>query len=210
MNARNIIFTALASASLILTSCSEDGLVSTVEPVNQMEMTNPNTPADGYEPGSSFSATEDYEFTAPLKVSIGKVNPQLYPQGTEGKISIRSKSSSFEYKWGSWVVNMDLTLDENTDQISGTYNCIFPDMADRLELTVVGYNAINIKSDTGELPVYRIVLDVKSNRGTGRFENKVFEGQVILNNLTGKIMPGMNNLPATGTVRGTLADIQIF
>jgi len=107
------------------------------------------------------------------------------------------------------MVELDLVYNSLSNEISGYYKCIFPDLGDEVIFEVNSKNGLEQTGEVGDQPVYSVMLDAQILRGTGSFQNMgMDEGQVILKDALNLLQPGHNEISAVCSVQGNLYEVQ--
>ena len=192
---------------LSFSSCDSDGLTSTAEPANFSSLHQDPQKYDEYQP--KVLAGEVFEFASPIFLTVGKGDP-FSRGGNKVKISIRGQADSYMFKYGSWMVTLDLIHNTETGETFGTYTCIFPDMGDEVTFSVWDDNGPVESGDLAGTPLYTISMDAQILRGTGRFINMGMQddGKVILSDVLNILRPGSPDISSYCKVSGTMFEIQ--
>ena len=169
--------TIAALATLGLTSCQQDGLVENVTPDNtRFETTVLESSAS-----TAFNFDEQVYLDTELVQNKRKSRDQI---SLQPNIAISGYGSSTVNNSGSWDVDLDLTYNPQSEGIYGSIHFTFPDYGDEVELTVYGGPALTTTVQDGER-TQQLVMNLAIVRGTGRFDDAVFEGMAILDSVEG-------------------------
>ena len=206
MNAHNLLIGLFAATTLSMMSCSEDS--GPLQTVNLAEVDPERTAyMTGDEERTKANPGETYEFQVPIYLALGDFDGNGSQNSPEGITVIQGKANSYMFNSGSWLVELELAIDESTNTATGTYFCRFPDMGDEVTFSLRGYYDVKQPLPAGA-ENDKVRLDVDILEGTGRFKNTVFTGDLVLTDIARVIQTEFTQDPASIAVEGHLEDMR--
>jgi len=207
----SILFIAtLAISSLCLTSCEKDSFTENIRLDASNQIINKEITTRSL--GESFEFDEMVMLTAEDAFRESDIKGFRRPVAIEGDIekhvkmpsglAINGFGDSHILNWGSWYVDVNLVYQRTKNTVSGIIKFTFPDYGDEVEFAVNGQPALVTNPDdkSQELELHLTVL-----QGTGRYEDKTFEGSAVLLDVAG-LMEREEDFSTHLVVNGTIED----
>ncbi len=207
----SIFFLAtLVISSLCMTSCGSDSLTDTILLDESNQIIRPEI--------TNRSAGEPFEFNEIVALEANDAYGDIDKFGARGADAIdKGQMESFKKEpnlaifgigdsrinnWGSWYVVVDLSYDPINNSVAGTLMFTYPDYGDEVEFGVSGQPALVNNKDDNSL---QLEMQLEINQGTGRFENKSFEGTALLEDI-GRLIENAGDLRTYLDVNGIIVD----
>jgi hypothetical protein len=204
-----VLIATLAAASLCLTSCGKDSLTQDIRPDESDQITNPAIT-------TRSSVSDPFEFNEIVQLSTDELVGDIDKFGNRGSgvdegdmvrfvrstpnIAIFGFGDSRILNWGSWYVEVDLIFNRRINALGGILKFTFPDYGDEVEFAVSGQPAL--VTDSGD-DSQRLEMQLSVIQGSGRFENKRFEGSAVLLDV-GSLIDGSGDLRTYLVVEGVM------
>ncbi len=208
------LFTLVLGIGLFfISSCNKDALVEDIRPLTSEY--NVITEA-----AASVLERDSFEFSEIVELEMEEVLKDMDRFGSRGdrdakgtmdsfgsrlpNQSIEGDESSRTQNWGSWDVDVKLIYDPNDNSVTGSIKIDYPDYGDYVKFEVAGQPAVVIVGDRDD-ETTQLQMQLTIVEGTGRFEDKTFEGLAAVLDVE-TLIAGSGPLRARVAIEGLLVD----
>jgi hypothetical protein len=210
-----MLFTPVLIISIFLIpACNKDALVEEINPLNAEYISDTKTVSNALK-RDSFEFNEITTLTA-MEVDNGDFNGVDSKGSRDGKDDADSSGNrtppqaitgfgdSEIENWGSWYVSVDLALYSDDNSVAGQLNFTFPDYGDYVGFEVSGQPAVVAVGENDEATL-QLQVQLTIVTGTGRFENKTFDGTAAFLDVE-SLINGAPRVPTRLVIEGALID----
>lgn len=201
---------SITASALFLTSCGNDNLTENIKLDKSNKVVN--TEISNRSAGEPFLFEEIVHLYADEAFGdiekFGARGPDAEDKGQmerfqkQPNLAISGIGDSRILNWGSWYVVVDLGYDPTNNTVSGTLKFTYPDYGDEVEFGVSGQPALVVNNEDNS---QQLMLTLEINQGTGRFEDKSFDGYAVLEDVE-KLMDNAGDIKTYLVVNGEIVD----
>ncbi len=200
-----IYLASLIVCSLCLTSCGNDNLTDNIN-------------LDKSERLMTRSSGDPFEFNEIVTLSTNNCDTREAKTGVRRHVVVEDNmerlvrssyymgicgfGDSHILNWGSWYVDVNLTYYPSINAVSGSIRIQYPDYGDEVTFDVKGRPAIIFDEEDSS---YQLDMRLTVRKGTGRFEDKIFEGSAIIVDI-GSLVTGLGDLRTYLIIEGVMND----